>query len=443
MFGFGLKSKAKRVLRAEFFYKSSFMNNSTFNRICQQGDRVGQNEYSVAIFYILAKMNLLVEKIRSYQDYEYFAEDRSGMHAFDRIRGNYNEAEYFIGFHGSILNRIIYQANSSKSEINSMMNEINQKLLGEKRTLLCEVLKKNVIWDENEVELRVAEIHKEDKERSVSTSTSQAAALMMAHSQLAYELIEEKYEDMLRNLSFEEIVRRIGINIDEMKFIDAQYSDEIHGHETNLRGKGMLRSKTSDNKKNLNSNSTQQQNESSGSEELDNPFEIGDEKRAWLSIEIKAFVACIEATKFFIHEKIKEKDLEISKDDINYIRAFQLYGALDFIAQNEGWTPEQIIEPFITICLTEHPNTFGLAVNPGKILGFMNNPNVLARFPEIQQIQINGAYLYDDTKSLPIRTSMDKQPFSDAMMVAAEKNTSEILELISIPLIDSFKTLNE
>lgn len=317
MFGFGLKSKAKRVIKEEFFYEVSYMYGPLFNNFVQQGKMLGQNEYSIAIMYMTVMMNVLVENQKEFP-------------------GDLAEVEQFIKKHTSNINRIIHQANSPESDIRKLLEEVNRNFL------------------------------------SISKQGS-----------------------------------------------------------------------TSDNEKNLNSNSTQQQNESSGSEELDNPFKIGDEKRAWLSSEIKAFVACIEATKFFIHEKIKEKDLEISKDDINYIRAFQLYGALDFIAQNEGWTPEQIIEPFITICLTEHPDTFGLAINPGKILGFMNNPNVLARFPEIQQIQINGAYLYDDTKSLPIRTSMDKQPFSDAMMVAAEKNTSEILGLISMSLIDSFKTLNE
>ena len=37
MFGFGLKSKAKRVIREEFFYEVSYMYEPTFNAIYQQG----------------------------------------------------------------------------------------------------------------------------------------------------------------------------------------------------------------------------------------------------------------------------------------------------------------------------------------------------------------------------------------------------------------------
>ena len=404
MFGFGLKSKAKRVLRAEFFYKGSFMNNSTFNIICQQGDRVGQNEYSVAIFYILAKMNLLVEKIRSYQDYEYFAEDRSGMHAFDRIRGNYNEAEYFIGFHGSILNRIIYQANSSKSEINSMMNEIN------------------LIWDENEVELRVAEIHKEDKERSVSTS--KAAALMMAHSQLAYELIEEKYEDMLRNLSFEEIVRRIGINIDEMKFIDAQYSDEIHGHETNLRGKGMLRSKNSDNDNKFEneqeiifSNKTRQVD--------DNPFPESENEIDSLVKKIFPFSLCITMSQIFLKDELKNKDLNISEIEAATLRSFQLLGALDYIAQGENIGVEELIESFLLV-VKDEPYDISPDVS-GKILTLISN-----RTSDIVNIQINGANLLEKIYEL---TPKGGEKFSSGIIKIGQENASELANLVTKPLI--------
>ena len=143
MLGFGLKSKAKRIIREEFFYKVSQKNKSTFNSLCEYRESLGHNEYSVAIFFIFRMMNLLVENITSYHDYNYFSEDRSRMYIFDRIRGNYNEAESFISFHSYNLNRIIHQANSPESEINSMMDEINQKLFAEKRSLHNLVLKKN------------------------------------------------------------------------------------------------------------------------------------------------------------------------------------------------------------------------------------------------------------------------------------------------------------
>ena len=70
MFGFGLKSKAKRVIREEFFYEVSYINKPTFNAIYQQGKMIGQNEYSIAIFYMFVMMNVLLENINFLSDNE-------------------------------------------------------------------------------------------------------------------------------------------------------------------------------------------------------------------------------------------------------------------------------------------------------------------------------------------------------------------------------------
>ena len=61
MFGFGLKSKAKRVIKEEFFYEVSYMYGPLFNNFVQQGKMLGQNEYSIAIMYMTVMMNVLVE----------------------------------------------------------------------------------------------------------------------------------------------------------------------------------------------------------------------------------------------------------------------------------------------------------------------------------------------------------------------------------------------
>jgi len=108
MFGFGLKSKAKRVIREEFFYEVSYMYEPTFNAIYQQGKMLGQNEYSIAIFYMNVMMNVLIENKKEFG-------------------GDLNEVEHFISKHTSNINRIIHQANSPESEIRKMLDQINKE----------------------------------------------------------------------------------------------------------------------------------------------------------------------------------------------------------------------------------------------------------------------------------------------------------------------------
>ena len=108
MFGFGLKSKAKRVIREEFFYEVSYMHEPTFNAIYQQGKMLGQNEYSIAIFYMNVMMNVLIENKKEFG-------------------GDLNEVEHFISKHTSNINRIIHQANSPESEIRKMLDQINKE----------------------------------------------------------------------------------------------------------------------------------------------------------------------------------------------------------------------------------------------------------------------------------------------------------------------------
>ena len=109
MFGFGLKSKAKRVIREEFFYEVSYINEPTFNAIYQQGKMIGQNEYSIAIFYMFVMMNVLLENINSYYGGKHFSVDRSSLPDDELLKGNLIETEEFIKKHTANLNRIIHQ----------------------------------------------------------------------------------------------------------------------------------------------------------------------------------------------------------------------------------------------------------------------------------------------------------------------------------------------
>ena len=80
----------------------------TFNAIYQQGKMLGQNEYSIAIFYMNVMMNVLIENKKEFG-------------------GDLNEVEHFISKHTSNINRIIHQANSPESEIRKMLDQINKE----------------------------------------------------------------------------------------------------------------------------------------------------------------------------------------------------------------------------------------------------------------------------------------------------------------------------
>ena len=61
MFGFGLKSKTEKVLLDHFSYPVSNLKRHVFNALVKQGKSMGQNEYSIAIYYMMINMNTLVE----------------------------------------------------------------------------------------------------------------------------------------------------------------------------------------------------------------------------------------------------------------------------------------------------------------------------------------------------------------------------------------------
>jgi len=119
MFGFGIKSKAKRVIREEFFYDVSYMYEPLFKNLCEQGKMLGQNEYSVAIFYMMLMMNTLIENQK-----EFLGEDK-----------DLGDVDHFINTHTRTINRIIHQANSPESEIREMLSQINKEFESVKSSL--------------------------------------------------------------------------------------------------------------------------------------------------------------------------------------------------------------------------------------------------------------------------------------------------------------------
>lgn len=301
MFGFGLKAKAKRVIREEFFYEVTYMYEPLFNNLYQQGKMLGQNEYSIAIYYMTVMMNVLVDNQKEYQ-------------------GDLQETEQFIKKHTSNINRIIHQANSPEADIRNLVKEVNNNLA---------LIKKKP---------------------------------------------SQKTENTLHN-------------------------------ETNLDNEF---------------------------EDSTNPFALEEEDRLWLLKEMRPLIMTIRASKATLLLEINKQKNNISETEISYIRCFQLFGALDYSAQEKNWSPEQILEPLFALA-QEEPFNLDMT-NIGKIIGFMSNEKNLKNFPEIIALQINGSKINNKASRYPLRIS-GEGPFSDSMIEIGNENALEVSKLISDKLL--------
>lgn len=392
MFGFGLKSKAKRVIREEFFYEVSYINEPTFNAIYQQGKMIGQNEYSIAIFYMFVMMNVLLENINSYYGGKHFSVDRSSLPDDELLKGNLIETEEFIKKHTANLNRIIHQANSPESEIRTMHKEISEKLSQHKRAELTRFLSKKTIWENSEIENEVQRLKKEHEISFPEAVRSEGANELLAKGNLAKKLIQAKYEEMLRDLSFAEIIRKL----------DVGETNEIKS--PNIETVSMAEN---------------------------NKLALSDDLRSQLFDRIMPFSACIMMSQVFIMSEIEDKNLNITEIEIGIIRSLQLLGALDYIGQGENIDTDQLIEPFISI-VKDEPYKIGMDIS-SKILNMMSNPTT-----DIINVQINGAKLLEKVFDL---IPKGKEKFSSGMITIGRENASELTNLISQPLITKIRNI--
>ncbi|MBT3993664.1 MAG: hypothetical protein HOF02_06400 [Gammaproteobacteria bacterium] len=115
MFGFGLKSKTENVLLDHFNYPVSDMKRHIFNALVKEGKSMGQNEYSIAIFYMMMNMNILAKPDEE-MDIEY-----------KRTDSEQKEINDFIDRNGKIIGQIMHLANSPETDIREMLKEIVKK----------------------------------------------------------------------------------------------------------------------------------------------------------------------------------------------------------------------------------------------------------------------------------------------------------------------------
>jgi hypothetical protein len=91
------------------------MKRHIFNALVKEGKSMGQNEYSIAIFYMMMNMNILAKPDEE-MDIEY-----------KRTDSEQKEINDFINRNGKIIGQIMHLANSPETDIREMLKEIVKK----------------------------------------------------------------------------------------------------------------------------------------------------------------------------------------------------------------------------------------------------------------------------------------------------------------------------
>jgi hypothetical protein len=128
MFGFGLKAKTERVLSDIFFYSVAPSMRPVFNGLVSQGKSMGQNEFSIAFYYMMIMMNSLIEP---------FEVEGMMIDSFnDKTDKEKETVKTFIKDHSDRILKNLHHANSPESDIKEMLQPILEKVgLAESETL--------------------------------------------------------------------------------------------------------------------------------------------------------------------------------------------------------------------------------------------------------------------------------------------------------------------
>lgn len=116
MFGLSLKEKTESVISKEFHYVVSDMQRQTFNVLVSQGKSLGENEYSIAIMYMLTVMNMIAAPFEA-----------EGQMIDPKEGRNHEEKEQFESFielHIRTISKIKHLANSPESDIQELVDQV-------------------------------------------------------------------------------------------------------------------------------------------------------------------------------------------------------------------------------------------------------------------------------------------------------------------------------
>ena len=123
MFGLSLKEKTESVIENEFHYVVSDMQRQNFRMLVSEGKSLGQNEYSIAIMYMLGMMNMLAAPFEVEGE---IIDPKDGRNEDEK-----EQFENFITLHVKTISEIKHLANSPESDIQEMVDQvlINSNLL--------------------------------------------------------------------------------------------------------------------------------------------------------------------------------------------------------------------------------------------------------------------------------------------------------------------------
>ena len=125
MFGLSLKEKTQSVIENEFHYVVSHVQRHNFSMLVSEGKSLGQNEYSIAIMYMLTMMNSIAAPFEVEGE---LIDPKEGRNEEEK-----EQFENFINTHIKIISEIKHLANSPESDIQEMVDLvlINAGLSGE------------------------------------------------------------------------------------------------------------------------------------------------------------------------------------------------------------------------------------------------------------------------------------------------------------------------
>lgn len=311
MLGFGLKAKTKNVLLEYFNYPVSDLKRFMFDGLVKQGKSMGQNEYSIAIFYMMVCMNTLFENPEGYQ----------------REASEEKEIQDFVTKNAKIIVSIMHLANSPEADIREMLQHI--------------LVKSGLADPDN---------------RPVENT-------------------------------------------------DEDNKDEVNSEEKNTEAVSTPPEESNKNQ--------------------DNPFEIEEGTSEVLIKSLQPLFGIIQSSNMFIPGSLEEESKTLSEDQINIIRAIQVFGVIDYIGQSRGWTQEQLIIPIADVIL----DFFGFEIPITFAILKLNETGSSDCF----EIMKNGVALFEEVQE---GLKKDADAFAEKMAIVSMDNAKKVSKLITPSLIE-------
>ena len=160
-------------------------------------------------------------------------------------------------------------------------------------------------------------------------------------------------------------------------------------------------------------------------ENQDNPFEIEEGASEFLNKTLQPLLSVITVSNVFIQRRLDEESISLTKDQLNIIRAMQVFGAIDYIGQSRGWTSEQLIIPIADVIL----DFFGFEIPITFAILKLNDTGSSDCF----EIMKNGVALFIEVQNELLKKA---DTFAEKMAVVQNDDAKKVSKLITPSLIE-------